>query len=75
MSTQLRNKTEYKEAYERLYSLAFGKEIFTTDEINEIKRLKILIEVYQNKCINLPDPTPLEAIKFRMDQEMVCKIS
>ncbi len=69
MSTQLRNKEAYKEAYERLYALAFGKEVFTDDEINEIERLKILIDVYQNEHIKLPNPTILEAIKFRMDQE------
>lgn len=69
MSTQLRNKEAYKETYERLYALAFGKEVFTDDEINEIERLKILIDVYQNEHIKLPNPTILEAIKFRMDQE------
>ena len=69
MSTQLRNKEAYKEAYERLYVLAFGKETFTDDETNEIERLKILIDVYQNEHIKLPNPTILEAIKFRMAQE------
>ena len=28
MSIPLLNKTEYKEAYERLHTLAFGKETF-----------------------------------------------
>ena len=61
-------KKEYKEAYERLYTLAFNKETFTTDETNEIERLKNLIDVYQNEHIKLPNPKPLEAIKFRMEQ-------
>lgn len=69
MSIPLRNTEAYKEAYERLYALAFGKETFTDDETNEIERLKILIDVYQNEHIKLPNPTILEAIKFRMDQE------
>lgn len=69
MSIPLRNKIEYKEAYERLYTLAFGKEIFTDNETNEIELLKHLIDVYQNEHIKLPNPTILEAIKFRMDQE------
>lgn len=69
MSTQLQNKEAYKEAYERLYTLAFGKEVFTENETNEIELLKHLIDVYQNEHIKLPNPTILETIKFRMDQE------
>jgi HTH-type transcriptional regulator/antitoxin HigA len=69
MSITLRNKTEYKEAYERLYALAFGKETFTDDETNEIERLKKLIDLYQKENVHIPKPTPLEALKFRIDQE------
>ena len=32
----LLNKEEYKEAYDRLYELVFGKGIFTEEESNEI---------------------------------------
>ena len=65
----LRNKTEYKEAYERLYTLTFGKETFTNDEINEIEHLKNFIDVYQKENIHIPKPTPLGASTFRMEQE------
>ena len=68
MSIPLLNKTEYKEAYERLYTLAFGKEVFTDNETNEIELLKHLIDVYQDEHIKFPNPTPLEAIRFRMEQ-------
>jgi HTH-type transcriptional regulator/antitoxin HigA len=64
----LKSQQEYKEAYERLYTLAFGKEVFTENETNEIELLKHLIDVYQNEHIKLPNPKPLEAIKFRMEQ-------
>jgi len=64
----LKSQQEYKEAYERLYTLAFGKEVFTDNETNEIELLKHLIDVYQNEHIKLPNPKPLEAIKFRMEQ-------
>lgn len=67
--SRLKTEQEYKEAYERLYTLAFGKETFTTDEINEIERLKNLIDVYQKENVHIPKPTPLEAIKFRVEQE------
>jgi HTH-type transcriptional regulator/antitoxin HigA len=65
----LQNKTEYKDAYERLYTLAFGKDTFTDNEINEIELLKHLIDVYQDEHIKLPKPSPLEAITFRMEKE------
>lgn len=65
----LRNKTEYKEAYERLNALAFGKESFADNEINEIELLKHLIDVYQKENVHIPNPTPLDAIEFRIEQE------
>jgi hypothetical protein len=61
----LKSQQEYKEAYERLYTLAFGKEVFTENETNEIELLKHLIDVYQNEHIKLPNPKPLEANEFK----------
>ena len=40
-------------AYERLYLIAFGKDVITVDENIEIENLKKLIAVYQKAIQNL----------------------
>lgn len=64
----LKNRQDYKAAQEQLYTLVFGNETRTDDQIEQIELLKLLISVYQDRYIKLPNPTPLEAIKFRMEQ-------
>lgn len=64
----LKNQQEYKAAQEQLYKLVFSKETHSEKEAEEIELLKLLIETYQKEHIKLAYPTPLEAIKFRMDQ-------
>lgn len=68
MYTVLKNETEYKAAQKQLYKLVFGKESQTEKETQEIELLKLLIQTYQTQHINIPNPDPIEAIKFRMDQ-------
>lgn len=64
----LKNRQEYKAAQEQLYTLVFSKETHTEVELEKIELLKLLIDTYQIENINLPNPSPLEAIKFRMEQ-------
>lgn len=64
----LKNETEYKAAQKQLYKLVFGKENQTEKEEQEIELLKLLIQTYQEQHIKIPNPDPIEAIKFRMDQ-------
>ncbi len=67
----LKTENEYNEACDRVYNL-----ISSTDkaidpdspEGEEMELLSLLIEKYEQEHHKLEAPTPIEAIKFRMDQ-------
>ena len=63
----LKTKTDYENALERLEELWDAKE--GTDEFNELELLGLLIEKYEEEYYKIDAPTPIEAIKFRMEQE------
>jgi HTH-type transcriptional regulator/antitoxin HigA len=64
----LKTHQDYKAAQEQLYTLVFGKETHTNDEKDQIELLKLLISIYQDQHIKLPNPKPVDAIRFRMEQ-------
>ncbi len=70
MIEALKNPKEYKAAQNQLYKLVFSKETHSEKEAEEIELLKSLIDTYQKDHIQLPSPTLLEAIQFRMDQKI-----
>lgn len=63
----IRNDEDLHEAFERLESIYQAEE--GTPEADEMEILVTLIEAYENKHYPITPPDPIEAIKFRMDQQ------
>lgn len=63
----IRNDDELKAAFQRL-EVVFQAEP-DTPEADEMKALVTLIEAYENKHYAITQPDPIEAIKFRMEQQ------
>ena len=63
----IRNDKDLKEAFHRLENV-FQAEKGTT-EFDEMEVLVTLIEAYENKHYPIGPPHPIEAIKFRMEQQ------
>lgn len=67
----IRNEQEYDAYCARIYKL-----IHSSDEAlepgsvegDELELLSILVEKYEQENMTIEAPTPIEAIKFRMDQ-------
>jgi HTH-type transcriptional regulator / antitoxin HigA len=67
----IKTEQDYNEACERVYSLINSSEILIEPESKEgeeLELLSFLIEKYEEEHYQLKTPTPIEAIKFRMDQ-------
>lgn len=64
----LRTEADYAQAVARLEHLGDGANL-TAEEVDEMELLTLMLEKYdqENHRIDLPDP--VEAIKFRMEQE------
>jgi HTH-type transcriptional regulator/antitoxin HigA len=63
----IRTENDYKEASERL-EIIFHSEP-GTEENDELQILVMLMEKYEDDLIGeFPDPDPIEAIKFKMEQ-------
>jgi len=63
----LKTKVDYENAVERLEELWDAQE--GTEDFNELELLGLLIEKYEEEHFIIDTPTPVEAIKFRMEQE------
>lgn len=63
----IHNEKEHRAALERLESLMDAEP--GTEEGDELKVLAALIEVYEEKHYPVEPPDPIEAIRFRMDQQ------
>lgn len=63
----IHNEKEHRAALERLESLMDAEP--GTDEGDELEVLAALIEVYEEKHYPVDPPDPIEAIRFRMDQQ------
>lgn len=64
--THVETETDYQNAFKRL------EEIFdassNSKDSDELKTLVMLIDNYEKNHFTIEPPTPIEAIKFRMDQ-------
>ena len=72
MKTNLKvieNKKEYETVLKRFQTLFHSKT--GSDAEKEAKVLALLIEDYENKHIAIPEPDPIEAIKFMMEQSQM----
>lgn len=67
----LKTEEEYNEACERIYLLINSSENAiepNSPEGEEIELLSLLIEKYEQENYQMEAPSPIEAIKFRMEQ-------
>ncbi len=67
----LRTQEEYNEACERIYELMnFSDDAIEPEstEGEEIELLSLLVEKYEQENHRMEAPSPIEAIKFRMEQ-------
>jgi HTH-type transcriptional regulator/antitoxin HigA len=63
----IRNDNDLQQAFYRLENIFQAQE--GTPEADEREILVTLIEVYENKNYPISPPDPIEAIKFRMEQQ------
>ncbi len=63
----IRTEQDYKLALKRVESLMDAE--FGTEDFDELEVLTTLIESYEAKHFTIDTPDPIEAIKFRMEQE------
>ena len=67
----LKTEQEYNEACERVYELIHSSENIIEPESpegEEIELLSLLIEKYEQENFKMKTPSPIEAIRFRMEQ-------
>jgi len=67
----LKTEQEYNEACEHIYTLINGTENAIEPDSSEgekIELLSLLIEKYEQEHYPIDAPSPIEAIKFRMEQ-------
>ena len=64
----LKTPEQHAEALERVRQLAVRGEHLTESQQDELEVLIVLCEKYENETQPVAPPTPLEAIRFRMEQ-------
>ncbi len=69
MKKLIKTETDYEEALARLEQLMLANPDEGTEDADELDLLACLIEIYENKTVDIPPPSPIEAIKFRMEQQ------
>ena len=62
----IETKKDYEIALKKFQELFHAKS--GSEEEKEAKLLALLIEDFENKNIHIPEPDPIEAIKFMMEQ-------
>lgn len=68
MLKPIKNNQQYENALERAYSLMQKDLKIDSKESDELEVLSILIKEYENEYYPIGKPTPIEAIKFRLEQ-------
>jgi len=68
MLKPIKNEKQYDEALARVYDLMQLEVGEDSLESDELEVLSILVKDYENEHHPVPQPNPLEAIKFRLDQ-------
>lgn len=63
----IRTKVDYEAAVARIEALMDAEE--NTPEADELDVLATLVEAYEDKHYPMDPPDPVEAIKFRMEQQ------
>lgn len=65
----LKTETEYRSALAHIEGLVEIDPLNGTPEADELELLAVLIEQYESERFPIALPTPVEAIKFRMEQQ------
>lgn len=68
MLKPIKNNQQYESSLTRAYQLMQKDLKPDSKESDELEVLSILIKEYENEYYPVPKPTPLEAIKFRLEQ-------
>jgi HTH-type transcriptional regulator/antitoxin HigA len=68
MVKPIKNKRQYEEALAQVYGLMQKNLKPESKESDELEVLSILIKEYELENYPVPKPSPLEAIKFRIEQ-------
>ncbi|MCH5715990.1 helix-turn-helix domain-containing protein [Niabella hibiscisoli] len=68
MLRPIKNEQQYEDALERVYALMQKEMTEGSKESDELEVLSILIKEYESEHYVVPQPNPLDAIKFRMEQ-------
>jgi len=68
MLKPIRNKRQYEDALGRVYELMQKDVKPESKDSDELEILSILVKEYELKHYPVPNPSPLEAIKFRLEQ-------
>ena len=64
----IKTDADHKKALAEIERLAILNPEADTDDGNRLEVLATLVEAYENKRFPIEQPTPIEAIEFRMDQ-------
>jgi HTH-type transcriptional regulator/antitoxin HigA len=64
----IKNDEQYEDTLARVYELMQLDLHPETEESDELEILSMLVKRYEDEHYPVPEPTPLEAIKFRMEQ-------
>ncbi|PIW56685.1 MAG: plasmid stabilization protein, partial [Piscirickettsiaceae bacterium CG12_big_fil_rev_8_21_14_0_65_44_934] len=64
----IKNEQEHAQAMERLMALIDQDPAEGTKAADELELLTLVIEKYEDEQFSFEPPTPIEAIKFRMEQ-------
>lgn len=64
----IKTESEYSDALQRVYDLIQERVDPNTSKGDELELLTLLIEHYEEKNYVINGPSPIDAIKFRLDQ-------
>jgi HTH-type transcriptional regulator/antitoxin HigA len=68
MLRPIRNKVQYEDALARVYELMQKNLMAESKESDELEVLSTFIKAYEREYFPIPKPSPIEAIKFRLEQ-------
>ncbi len=68
MLKPIRNNAQYEDALARVYALMQKDLKPESKDSDELEILSILIKEYEQEHYPVPNPSPLEAIRFRLEQ-------
>ena len=68
MIAPIKNDEQYEQALKRIYSLMQLNIVPDSPESDELELLSIVVKDYENIYFPIEKPSPLEAIKFRLNQ-------